>query len=215
MKRRLKSEAVRIKRYALFLFQYIFLEKTRGLDFSMRIMTTRKEKNPLYHGYSKTNEKHLKMILSELNFEKCKNFLDIGRGKGVVLKEAVKYPFKKVAGIELLPHLVKTAKKNFNILHLADKISCTEANAADYEEYSEYDTFFLFNPFGEDTLIKVAQKLNESIRQNKRDITIIYHNPRYIHIFEKMPGYQLEKELYDPLKGYKTCILWIEPEGRM
>lgn len=110
---------------------------------------------------------------------------------------------------------LRQRKKNFNILHLADKISCTEANAADYEEYSEYDTFFLFNPFGEDTLIKVAQKLNESIRQNKRDITIIYHNPRYIHIFEKMPGYQLEKELYDPLKGYKTCILRIEPEGRM
>lgn len=87
-----------MKRYLLFLFQYLFTEKTRGLDFTMRKNTMQKEENPKYYGYSKTNEKHLRSIFDSLSYQECRNFLDIGCGKGVVLKEAANYPFEKNCG---------------------------------------------------------------------------------------------------------------------
>lgn len=202
-----------MKRYLLFLFQYLFTEKTRGLDFTMRKNTMQKEENPKYYGYSKTNEKHLRSIFDSLSYQECRNFLDIGCGKGVVLKEAANYPFQRIAGIELLPDLVKAAQNNFKILKLQDRVTCMEANAQNYDGYAEFDTFFLFNPFAKEILTKVAEKLEEISRKERRTITVIYHNPRYLYVFEKMPGYEKKEELYDSLKDYKTCIFQIRPLG--
>ena len=82
MKRNWKIRMGKWRRYFLFLGEYLFLEKPRGLDFTMR--DTR--------------------------------ILDVGCGKGVVLKEAAGFPFERIAGIELQEGLVETAERNFRIL---------------------------------------------------------------------------------------------------
>lgn len=112
-----------------------------------------------YHGYSKTDESHLQFIFENLSYKRCHRLLDVGCGKGVVLKEALKYPFQKVSGIELQPELVEIAKNNFKKLHLAEKVECIQANALSYENYGDYDTYFFFNPFSEDIFKKVLDKI--------------------------------------------------------
>lgn len=57
----------RLQRYLLFGIQYFMLEKPRGLDFTMRDVSLLKNSGGLYHGYSKTSEKHLHEIFRSIN----------------------------------------------------------------------------------------------------------------------------------------------------
>ena len=202
----------RAKRYLRFLYQYLFLERPRGLDFTMRDAALYKKSYGLYHGYSKTEEEHLHLIFENLSYETERRLLDIGCGKGVVLKEAVNYPFAKVAGIELETELLHTAKKNIRILGLEDKIDCIHADAVSFNEYKDYNVFFLFNPFSEQVLSKVVKRISDGRPEKEYPVTFIYHNPRFLHIFEKREDFTIIKWLHDPVKDYDTCIFELTGE---
>ena len=166
-----------------------------------------------YHGYSKTDEKHLQEIFQTLDFSRCRNLLDVGCGKGVVLKEAAKFPFERIAGIELQEELVRTAGKNFRILGLDGRISCMQADAVDFDGYGEFDVFFFFNPFSEEVFGRVIDRILES-RKSDGPLTFIYHNPRYLDALEgrlkraaSEPEQIRKTMLHDKRKNYDTCIL--------
>jgi len=206
----LRKKYVRWKRYIKFAAEYFLFEKPRGLDFTMRDKRLLRKSNGLYHGYSKTNEKHLKKIFELLSYDECHCLLDVGCGKGVVLREAVKYPFRKIAGIELLPDICKIAKHNFKVLKLENKVTCMQADAAEFEHYGEYDVFFFFNPFSGKILSKVVDKILES-RKDSAPITIIYHNPEYFSVFQEKGECRILHRLYDSLKEYETYIFQMTP----
>ena len=74
----------RLRRYLVFLGEYLFMERPRGLDFTMRDTRLYQQSAGKYHGYSKTDEKHLQEIFRTLDFSRCRKLLDVGCGKGVV-----------------------------------------------------------------------------------------------------------------------------------
>lgn len=200
----------RWKRYLRFGVQYFLFEKTRGLDFTMRDLSLLKKSRGMYHGYSKTEEHHLREIFRGLPFTGGERLLDIGCGKGVVLLEASAYPFEKVAGIDIDGRLIAVARRNFRILKMEGRVECIQADAAAFEGYGEYNVFFLFNPFGAAVMEKVADKLI-SVSRRKR-ITVIYHNPVYLDLFEKKGKLKQTTWLHDRVKDYDTCIFLMEPE---
>ena len=53
-----------------FLLQVILLEKPRGLDFTLRDQKLFQKSGGKYHGYSKTDERHLRDIFQKLDFSK-------------------------------------------------------------------------------------------------------------------------------------------------
>lgn len=196
----------KLKRYFLYLYQYFLCEKRKGLDFTMRDTGLYESSKKMYHGYSKTDEKHVKEIFNCLSFERTNRLLDVGCGKGVVLRAAADYPFRKIAGIELQAELVEIARRNFRILGLENKIECFEANALAFDGYGNYDIFFFFNPFSEAVLEKVIKRIVES-RKERGSFLVIYHNPQYIEVFDKYEKFQRERKLHDTRKGYDTFIL--------
>ena len=205
--------ANRLRRYLVFLGEYLFIERPRGLDFTMRDTRLYQQSAGKYHGYSKTDEKHLQEIFRTLDFSRCRNLLDVGCGKGVVLKEAAKFPFERIAGIELQEELVRTAGKNFRILGLEKRISCMQADALDFDGYGEFDVFFFFNPFSEEVFGRVIDRILES-RKSDGPLTFIYHNPRYLDALEERlkreasePEQIRKVMLHDKRKNYDTCIL--------
>lgn len=155
----MKKYFIRARRYLYFLAQVFLYEKPKGLDFTMRDTAIYGKSNGKYHGYSKTSERHLREIFGRIHNKESMSFLDIGCGKGVVLKEAAKCSFQKVDGIELQSNLVKTARKNFQILGIADRVHCIHADAVEFELYEEYNIFFLFNPFPAEILEKVIKRI--------------------------------------------------------
>ncbi len=200
------ARLLRLKRYLRFSIQYFLLEKPRGLDFTMRDTSLLKESGGIYHGYSKSNEPHIREIFNRIS---CKGarLLDVGCGKGVVLKEALKFPFAKVAGIEISQELVQIAKKNFKIMGISDRITCIHADAAAFDGYGGYDVFFFFNPFSEEIMQKTVDKIFQSRAAGDDKITVIYHNPRFLSVFEKNAQVLEKTMLHDGMKDYDTCIL--------
>lgn len=212
-KRKLRME--KWSRYLLFLGEYLFLEKPRGLDFTMRDIRLYRKSAGKYHGYSKTDEKHLREIFRSLDFSRCRRLLDVGCGKGVVLKEAARFPFERIAGIELQKKLAETAERNFRILGLADRISCLQADAEEFDGYGDYDVFFFFNPFSEEIFTKVIDRILKSAKDDG-PVTFIYHNPQYLDTLEERvkrfvrdPACVRKTVFHDKRKNYDTCILSI------
>ena len=191
----------------MFGIEYFLWEKPRGLDFTMRDTSLLKSSNGLYHGYSKTAEKHLKKIFSNLTFDGSEKLLDIGCGKGVVLRVASEYPFEKVAGIEIDERLLGIAVNNFRILKMEGRVQCFQADAAEFKGYGDYNIFFLANPFSGTVMEKVVGKLLDISERNP--VTVIYHNPVYMELFEQKGKVTILKELYDKTKDYSTYIFRI------
>lgn len=200
-----KKLFIRLKRYIKFLLQYLLYEKPRGLDFTMRDTTLLKKNEGIYNGHSKTNEKHIQKIFQRVSLDNAR-LLDVGCGKGVVLKEAVKFPFEKVAGIEIRKELVQIAKNNFKILGIDDAVECIEADAIEFDQYGDYNVFFFFNPFSKEIMQKVVDKIIASRRKMDHIVTVIYHNPQFPMVFEDKTQVLSKEILHDALKDYDTFI---------
>lgn len=196
----------RWRRYAIFALQYYILEKPRGLDFTMRDLEIPENANEFFNAYSKTNEGHLKSIFEKLPFLEGLHLLDVGSGKGVVLKEAAKYPFQSISGIDMNHKLVEIANRNFQKLHMNQKIRCEEDNALKYEDYGSYNVFFFFNPFKKEILEEVVDKIIVETKNKQRHIYFIYHNPVHSEVIDDRKEFILQYKLYDSMKQYETYI---------
>lgn len=150
----------RIKRFlrgVTLLAKSIFIEKPKGIDFSLR-----QKKHNIHaegnNGYALTQKKAFDNIMKLIDINENDCFIDIGCGKGATLYYATKYPFKRIAGIEIEPSLYNIAEKNFKTLKLPD-IELFNDNALSFDKYSQFNVYFLFNPFSTDIYKQVIDKL--------------------------------------------------------
>ncbi len=137
--------------------------------------------------YQGANYYLLEKVFDHLQtIEANQNILDFGCGKGRVLAVAAYYGFRKITGVEFAKELYDVARKNiipvqqkfpgkiFNVIHV---------NAVDHK--IEYDTnvFFFFNPFDEVVLLAVVRNILQSLKENPREIFVVYLNPVHKEIF--------------------------------
>ncbi|QOX65062.1 methyltransferase domain-containing protein [Anoxybacterium hadale] len=200
----------RYRRYLRFLLVWILKEKPRGLDFTMRKKASESEFAAGYHGYSVTPEMHFRKVMSYFIISPTDNFLDVGCGKGSVLKLASEYPFGRIEGVEYQADLAQIARKNLKKLALDTRISIVCMDALKYNDYDMFQYFYLFNPFGEDLFSKFLDIVAESIANKPRSIVLIYHNPLYHELVLKSNLFKLKYEEYDHLKNYWTYIYQYE-----
>ena len=109
---------------------------------------------------------------------------DIGCGKGRFLCRAARLRVKKCVGIELLPELAEIASENANQLRgrvAPIEIRCIDAARADVSGGTIY---FLFNPFGAETLATVLDNIHGSLVCQPRSVRIVYYNPACANIVE-------------------------------
>lgn len=190
------------KRYVKYLFQWIFLEKLRGLDFTMRDKSLITASGGKYHGYAKTDEKHAREIFKTLHVDETMKLLDVGCGKGVFLWEASKNPFGAIAGIEYVGELADIARNNFKRLHLSDRVKIYQGDAIEFKHYGDYNVFYFSNPFGREIMDKVMERIVDA---KKEKIWVVYYNPTAADVVENYGGIEVAK-LYDPAKAYETKI---------
>ena len=145
-----------------YLFDWLILEKPRGLDFSMRMKSIEASGN---HGYALTSRKAFRNILRDLPVSTEDSFLDVGCGKGGVLRHASELSFGRIDGIELDLRLHQIAKKNIEILRIGHRVGVIHANAVSFDGYARYNFFFLFNPFDPDIYDLVITNIIQSINR--------------------------------------------------
>jgi SAM-dependent methyltransferase len=113
-------------------------------------------------------------------------FVDLGSGKGRTLLMASDYPFLRIVGVELLPALHEIAKQNLSGYHSeSQKCFSLESICGDATEFpfpEEPTVLYLFNPFPEEGMRRVIDKLERSLREHPRTVYVLYHNPLLEHV---------------------------------
>ena len=173
------------------------------VDFSY---VTKEDRPDLYNGeYFESkpfDHSSVDRVFSEISALPCeKSFLDIGCGKGQMLVMAAMIEMDRIAGIEFNSDISKVAVNNLRILHIdADVIT---GDATKYKDLDDYSVFFLYNPFGEESIRKVVCNIKDSMKRRQRSAFLVYGNPFYhnavmtsgdVAIFK-----QVHVDLHDPL----------------
>lgn len=114
------------------------------------------------------------------------SFTDLGCGKGRALVVAAHHGFNQINGVDFAKEVCTAAGQHMMELRetfpeLKYQIQCT--NVLDYEISPDESIFFLFNPFGEETLSRFLEKVDISLTQFPRTIYFLYASPKYIDTF--------------------------------
>jgi SAM-dependent methyltransferase len=131
----------------------------------------------------------------ELDWTKF-SFVDVGCGKGRAMLLALRFPFRRVWGVELSPAL--TAVANDNLRRFAadwrQPQVPAEAFAGDAADFALPDgpvVMFLYHPFAAPLMKRFIAHVREAARQEPREIYMLYANPELGKLLEKTPGVEM------------------------
>ena len=118
-------------------------------------------------------------------------FIDYGSGKGRAVLLASMLPFNQVIGIEFSKELNFTASNNLSQfpreMIKSKNIELLCMDAAEYLPPNDFPLIlFFYNPFGHPIMSKVANNIVESYEINPRRIIVIYYNPEFDEIWDKV-----------------------------
>jgi SAM-dependent methyltransferase len=108
-------------------------------------------------------------------------FLDYGSGKGRVLLQAARFPFKRVIGLELDEAACEIARSNAQIASSRRRVSQIDvitADAAIWPVPDDVNFIYMFNPFWGEPFRGMLERVGESLDRRPRPLTIIYAYPR-------------------------------------
>ena len=114
--------------------------------------------------------------------------IDFGSGKGRALILGAECGFGRLIGVELAPALRAAARRNLDAYQKrrphAPPIELHCGDAAVWPIPEERLFIFLYNPFGEPVLGRIARRLEISLRRRPRDVIVAYRNPVYSRLFD-------------------------------
>jgi 16S rRNA G966 N2-methylase RsmD len=163
--------------------------------------------------YEATRKRHISPFLKKNSklFNYNEKIIDLGCGKGsalIALKEA---GFKNVSGIEISEKLCSIAKLNLQKIKLYD-VNIINSDVLDFNQYEDFDIFYMFNPFPGEIIRNVMVKIELSLKNKPREVKIIYMNPKHhteienSKIFKKLGefNYDSERSIYRKIFVYKN-----------
>lgn len=112
--------------------------------------------------------------------------IDFGCGKGRVLAVAAYYGFIKITGVEFAKELCDEARKNifpFQKKFPQKIFNVIQSDAVMYKIENDTNVFFFFNPFDAVVMLQVVKNMLASLKENSREIYVVYLNPVHKEIF--------------------------------
>ncbi|MBK5273438.1 MAG: methyltransferase domain-containing protein [Desulfuromonadales bacterium] len=128
------------------------------------------------HYYSNSGGTHLDKVLRALKITEQDSVVDFGSGKGGALITLSRYPFARIAGVEISPELVDIAQRNLDKLHIKN-VSMYVCDAAYFIDLDAYNYFYFFSPFPSPVMGAVIRNISTSLTHHPRKVSIIYFNP--------------------------------------
>jgi SAM-dependent methyltransferase len=124
-------------------------------------------------------------------------FVDIGAGMGRMMLLASQRPFRQIVGVEVSPALCEVARDNIARwrAHRPElacndlRVICADAAVAALPHGDA--VYYLFNPFGEDRVQRIAER----IAGETGEIYALYHTPLHRHAFEENAAFELFADL--------------------
>lgn len=126
-------------------------------------------------------------------------FVDLGCGKGRMLFAALELGFKAAIGVEFSAELLRVATENARLFRQRRpdaRIELRHIDAADFEFPTGNVVLYLYNPFGEPVMQRVAQHARGRCGNDQAPLWVWYHNPRCADCWDTA-GFQRVVELAD------------------
>ena len=118
-------------------------------------------------------------------------FVDLGCGKGRALLLASRYPFWHILGVELDAGLAATAAANLRGFHAqwqqCHSLAARHADATAVDLPGTPILLYLYHPFLAPVLKRVLRRLERSLRQQPRELWLVYINPQAAHVLRRFP----------------------------
>ena len=145
--------------------------------------------------YVPTPYDRLKQIMDYLNLQTSDVFIDLGCGQGRTIFFAAQQRLKKVIGIEINKELADIAKDNCK--NLKTNNAPVEIINIDVTLFDPKDgnIFFMFNPFGAQTLLTVIENIKKSLLSYPRKIRIVYFGPEHRFVLDIQNWLFLETDI--------------------
>lgn len=130
---------------------------------------------------------------------------DIGCGKGRAICHFAQQRVRKVVGIEISEQLCEIARTNARRLrNRRSPVEIINADAA-IADVSEGTIYYMFNPFGEETLRDVLKNIETSHDLTTAWVTIIYMHALFAHVFDQFLCFEVVHE-YQRVNGHRVVI---------
>jgi len=107
-------------------------------------------------------------------------FVDFGCGKGRVVHQAARRPFRRVIGVEISPDLAEIARAGLAARrhqHRCQNVEVVVADAAEFRVPDDLTLGYLFHPFSGQTLDAVLRSIIDSVDRHPRRVRLIYVYP--------------------------------------
>jgi len=132
--------------------------------------------------YLPTRPKQFHSLIDSLRLDfSMFTFVDIGAGKGRVLLLAQKYGFRKIIGVEFVPLLCETARKNLAICRCQAEVVCMDASK--FEIPLGPVVLYMCNPFTGEPMGQLLHNIVESLAADPRPFYIVYRKPLCQELF--------------------------------
>lgn len=109
-------------------------------------------------------------------------FVDVGCGKGRAMLLALRFPFRRVVGVELSPELARAAEENVARFHPHWRRSevAVEVRTGDAAEAGLPDgplLLFLYHPFAAPVMTRFLAHVRDAAQAQPREVVLLYMNP--------------------------------------
>jgi SAM-dependent methyltransferase len=147
--------------------------------------------------YCPSQPEDIRFVFSnlELDFRNyC--FIDLGCGKGRVLVEAARYPFKSVIGVDFAKELCEASKANLEGVrpsHRCGDIQVLHADATEVDLPRHPCVIYIYNSFRGPVLSAVIERIRKSVECFPRHVRIAYVTPMLPEFFLQLPGIRVFK----------------------
>ena len=112
------------------------------------------------HASQPSHYRVLEKVFRKSHFTEDDSILDVGCGKGRILAYFTEMGFKgKLTGVELRRYIVAVCKQ---WTRAYPNIQVIEGNVLDLNP-NEYTVMVMYNPFGEDVLLKLLEKMEQTL----------------------------------------------------
>lgn len=186
---------------------WVILDRLRGVDFvkneGNEKIGIKREQGCVYQATRDIS--CVKQILQKFDIKQNDSILDMGCGKGYMLKFFSTYPFGKVDGVELSERLCNIARHNIKKMKM-NKCTVYHADASEFTQYDEYTFIYTFDSFPYYVMEKVMENIKMSLQRKNRKIILIYKSPVCHEIIMNSGIFKLQETVMGKTLPYNVYV---------
>jgi len=144
------------------------------------------------HGYAGSQPGVMRRVFATLPGVAQCTFVDLGCGKGRPPLVATEFPFKEIVGIELSAAIAHIARNNAE--KMASRFSERRRVRIEIGDATEYPipsgdvVLFMYNPFDEVMIRKMAARIEAALARESRRLFVVYVNPKFGGCLDAVPS---------------------------